>query len=120
MSYLHDDILDAALQVITDATSKVMHICTAEPTSRAEAISLSVGNKNASTVSSPTNGDTNGRKVTISAIADGTVTTEGDPTHWALIDDTRLLAAEALGNAQTVYVGNPWTLPATDITLPDA
>lgn len=120
MAFLHDDILDVALQTITDATSKVLHICSAEPTSRAEAISLSLGSKSAPTVGSPENGDSNGRKVVISAITDGSVTADGTAGYWALIDGTKLLATKALNATQVVTNGNPFTLPAIDITIPDA
>lgn len=119
MSFLNDDVRDDGLQVLTDATSKVLHICSAEPTSRAEAISLSLGSKTSPTVGAPQDGDTNGRKVVISAITDGSVTVTGTAAYWALIDGTRLLATQALASTQAVTNGNPWTLAATDITIPD-
>ena len=120
MSFLHDDIQDDGLQELTDAASKVLHICSQEPTTRTEAATTyTLGNKSAPTVGSPEDGDTNGRKVIVSAIADGSVTATGTATHWALIDGTRLLAVEALSSSQAVTSGNTFTLGAIDITIPD-
>lgn len=120
MAYLHDDVLDGGIQVLTDATSKVLHICSQAPTTRTEAATTyTLGNKSGPTVGAPTNGDSSGRKVVISAITDGSVTGSDDATHWALIDGTRLLAVQTLASSQTVTSGNTFTLGAIDITIPD-
>lgn len=93
--YLHTDVLDLGLTEITEATA--LHLCSAEPTNRSTAISLSLGNKTTPVVSAP--GDSSGlsiigRKVTISSVSDGAGTKNGDATYWALIDGSRLLAAQ--------------------------
>lgn len=121
MTYLHDDVLDDGLQVLTDATSTALHICSQEPTTRTEAVTTySLGSKTSPTVGSPTDGDTSGRKVAISAITDGSVSATGSGTHWALVDGTRLLAASTLnGGGQSVTSGNTFTLAAFDIEKPD-
>lgn len=123
-AYLHPDVLDNGLVTLTNATSKVLHICHTMPTSRAEAISYSVANKSGPTVGSPAARTPNGRKVTISAITDGSVTatstgTSDDAAFWALIDGTRLLAANDLSAPQMVTSGNTFTLAALDIGIPD-
>lgn len=121
MAYLNDDILDNGLQALTDATSTALHICSQEPTTRTEAVTTyTLGNKSAPTIGSPTNGDSSGRKVVVSAITDGSVTGTATATHWAIIDGTRLLATNSLGSSQAVTSGNTFTLPAIDITFPDA
>lgn len=119
MAYLHDDVQDNGLQVITDATSKELHICSAEPTDRASAIANSLGNQTGQSVGAPEDGDTSGRKVVAAAVAAGSVTSDGTAAFWAIIDGTRLLAADDLAATQVVTSGNPFTLPAIDITIPD-
>ena len=123
MAFLHSDVLDSGLSVLTNATSKVLHICHTEPTDRASAIANSVGNKSAPTVSSPAARTPDGRKVTISAISDGSITATStgasdDAEYWAIIDGTRLLAADNLSAAQMVTSGNTFSTAAFDIGIP--
>lgn len=121
MSFLHDDVLDAALDVIDDDTEN-LYICSAEPSTYAEAqTTYKLGTKATPTISAPANGDASGRKVTISAIADGTVDANGTASHWALTDNSasKLLAAGALSSSQVVTSGNVFTLTAFDIEIPD-
>lgn len=122
MAFLHDDIMDLALQGITNTGDRV-DICSQEPANVTEAISTyTLGNKTSATVGSPTDGDSSGRKVVISAISDGSVTGTDDATHWALSDTTSpqfLICANSLSSSQAVTSGNTFTLPAIDITIPD-
>ncbi len=120
MAFINDDVLDAALDEIINATSKVLHICSQEPTTYTEASSTyTLGNKSAPTVGTKADGDVSGRKCTISAITDGSVTGTDTATHWALVDGSRLLATEALASSQSVTSGNDFTLTAIDIEFPD-
>lgn len=114
---VHDDVLDGALSVIrTNATT--YHICSAEPTSRATAISLSLGNAAVtSTDFTLAAGDVSGRKVTV-AQKTGTVSANGTATHAAIIDGTRLLLVTTV-TSQSLTTGNPLTLPAFDYELRD-
>ncbi|RBO52973.1 hypothetical protein DSD19_11385 [Rhodovulum sp. BSW8] len=50
MTTLSTDILDAGLQEIRDAASPVLHLCSQEPASYAEAESYSLGTKTAPTI----------------------------------------------------------------------
>jgi hypothetical protein len=121
MPYLHDDILDAALQYIEDNVEN-LYICSAEPTTFAEANSTyKLGSKATPTITGPANGDTSGRKTTVDAITDGSVTGTGTATHWALTDDSasKLLATGALASSQAVTSGNTFSLTAFDIEIPD-
>lgn len=119
MAFLNDDVLDGALDVLIDATSKVLHICSSQPADFAAVAGVSLGTKTSPTVGTKANGDVSGRKCTISAITDGSVTGTGTASHWALVDGSRLLAAGALGASQGVTSGNAFTLTAIDIELPD-
>lgn len=120
MASLDDFVLDSALNVLTSDADE-LHLCSAEPLVYANVATYTLGNKASPTVSSPADRAGGGREVTISAFTDGTVTTEGNPTHWALIDtvNSRLLAVGAENTAQTIYVGNPWSTAALKIGIPD-
>src|SRR5688572_13938613 len=106
MSFLNDAVLDAALNVV--ATANALHICSQEPASYAEATSTySLGSKASPSIGAIENATPDGRKVTVAAINDGAVTSDGTATHWALVDtvNQRLLAAEALTAPQAVANG---------------
>lgn len=118
MPYLHPDVLDSGLNVLTNATSKVLHICPSEPADRAAAISSSLGNKTSFSIGAPGARTPTGRKVTTGAVSDGSVTSNGTASHYAIIDGTRLLAAGALQAGQAVTSGNAFTLAAFDIGIP--
>jgi len=120
MAFLSDSVLDNGLNVITEATSPELHICSSEPTDRATALSLSLGQKVGLTLSTPANGTPDGREVTVSAISDGAVDTNGTASHWALIDGTELIAANTLTSSQVVTSGNSFSLTAITIRIPDA
>lgn len=122
MSLVADRCLDAALQVLTSEVNR-LDICSSEPTTYTQATSTyTLGNKTSPTVGSPADASPNGRKVTISAITNGTVTGTGTAGYWALVDtsNSRLLAAGPLSATQAVTSGNTFTLTAFDIRIPDA
>lgn len=122
MAFLTDNAHDSGLAYLT-TNGTVVYICSAQPSNYTEASStFALGNKTGMTVGAATDGDVSGRKVTIPAITDGSVTASGTATHWALVKPTattELLAAGALGASQAVTSGNTFTLGATDIELPD-
>lgn len=120
MSFLNDEVLDQGLDYLTANGSRV-DVCNAEPTTYAEATStFSIGSKTGLTVGATANGDTDGRKVVIPAITDGTVDSDDDATHWALTDGSSiLLAVGALAATKSIVTGSPWTLNAIDITKRD-
>jgi len=124
MAYLHDNVLDAALNYIQDAADADnvdLHICSTEPTTYADATSTySLGSKADVTITGPAD-DTSGRKITVSAITDGTVSATGTAGYFALVNTstTLLLAAQELSSPQSVTDGNTFTVTATDIGLGD-
>ncbi len=120
MAFANDDAADAYLAVAPGAATR-LDICSQEPTTRTEAITTySLGNKTSPTIGSAGDAAPNGRKRTVSAITDGSVTSTGTATHWALTDGTRLLATGALSASQAVTSANTFTLAAFDIRVPDA
>jgi len=119
MPYIHDSVLDAALDYI-DTNCTALHICSQLPATLVEAnTTYSLGNKTPPTIGTPTDGDASGRKIVVSAISDGSVTASGTASHWALVSGTELLAAEELATPQVVTSGNVFTLAELDVTLPD-
>lgn len=120
MAYLHPDILDNGLSALA-GSNRVLHICSAEPTTYAEASSTyTLGNKSAPSIGSPGDRTPNGRKVTVGAISDGAVTGTNTATWFALVDTgtSRLLYARALASSQGVTSGNTFSLTAHDIGIP--
>jgi hypothetical protein len=121
MAYLNDRVLDNGLTVL-DTEANRLDICSAEPTTYAEATSTyTLGNKTSLSVGAPADRSPSGRKVTVAAITDGTVSGTGTATHVAVVDtvNSRLLAVQALSASQAVTSGNTFTLPAFDIGIPD-
>lgn len=124
MAYINDYVLDLALAYI-DTSANRLDICSQEPTTYTEAtVTYTLGNKTSITVSAPADrvAAGNGRKVTISAITDGSVTGTATATHWAIVDtgNSRLVATGLLSSSQAVTSGNTFTLAAFDIGIPDA
>lgn len=98
MGFLHDDVMDGGLQVLTDDIDS-LHFCTSEPIDYADALANSVGNKASPTVSAPQfragfSAPPDGRMVLIDAVAGITPTGSGVISHWAVLDTigSRLLA----------------------------
>ena len=125
MPTVQDRVLDLGLNVLdTEATH--IYICSAEPATFTAASSTNaLGNKNfgaGGVCGSPAAGSPNGRKVTTTAVTDGSVTATGTASHWAITDNTnsRLLATGSLSASQGVTSGNIFTLGAFDIRLPGA
>lgn len=116
--WANDSVMDAALDKI--ATGTVMVACSAQPTTRAEAVStyaladvtLDSGDY------TKANGDTNGRKVTIAQQTDITVDTGGTVTHVAICDGSNLLYVTTC-TSQVLTAGNTVTFPAWDIEFSD-
>lgn len=119
MAYLNDNVLDAALSYISTNTT-TLYICSAEPSTYTEASSTyALGSKSSPSVGAAQDGDTSGRKSTISAITDGSVATSGTASHWALTSGSILIAAGSLSASQAVTSGNTFTLTSFDIEIPD-
>lgn len=116
---LHTDVYDSGLSVLTNATNTVIHLCSSQPAVFADVATYTVGYKNSPTIGSPGARSPSGRKVTVSAVSAGTVTTNAaSGAYWAIVDSSRLLATKAVSSPQTVYTANPWSLASFDIGIP--
>ena len=121
MATLANRVYDSGLTVLDTEANRV-DICSSEPTTYTAATSTNtLGNETSISISAPTDGDTSGRKVTLSAIASGTVTGTGTATHYAITDtgNSRLLVTGSLSSSQSVTSGNTFSLTAVDIEIPD-
>ena len=120
MAFIADTVFDNGLTTL-DTNGTRLDITSQEAVSYAEATSTyTLGNKTVNT-GAPANGAVDGRRVTVPAITDGSVTGTGTATHWALTNgSTTLYATGPLTASQAVTSGNTFTLDAIDITLRDA
>jgi len=108
MATLNDDVLDALLAEIRDNANR-LDICSAEPTTYTQATSTyTLGNKTTPGFSTIGDRTPNGRKFTVNAITDGSVTDTDDATHFALVDtvNSKLLVTQALSSTEGVTDGN--------------
>jgi len=119
-NYLNDDILDDGLTAAETLTEN-LYINSAVATTFAEASSTyALGVKATPTFTGPADA-TSGRKITVDAITDGTVTASGTAAFWALTDDSTsaLIAAGPLAAGVAVVSGGTFTLTAIAINIPD-
>jgi hypothetical protein len=119
MPYLNDNVLDSGLSwLVTNGTR--LDICTAEPATYAEATSTyTKGNKTSLSIGSPGARTPSGRKVTVAAITDGSVTGTDTCGYYGITNGSNtLVAAGALAAGQLVTDGNTFTLTAFDIGIP--
>lgn len=116
--FASDAVLDSLLDKV--ATGTILTVCSAEPTSRAEAVTTY---KLADVVVDGTdftkaNGDVSGRKVTVSQQDDVPVDANGTATHVAICDGTDLLYVTTC-TSQVLTSGNTVTVPAWKIEVSD-
>lgn len=121
MPFISDEVFDQGLDY-ADTNGTRIDICSQEPTTYAEATSTyTLGNKTGLNTGATENGATDGRRVIVPAITDGSVTATGTASHWALTDGSSLLIATgSLTSSQAVTSGNTFTLDAISITIRDA
>jgi hypothetical protein len=119
---LEDRVLDFGLNVL-DTESSYLSVCSTEPTTIAIAATTGLlGFKSwgvGSVFGSPAAGSPlPSRKVTSVAVSDGTITTSGTASWWAVYAVGSLHAHGTLSSAQVVTAGNTFTLTAFDIKVP--
>lgn len=119
---ISDTVLDVSLSYIDDNCEN-LYLCNADPGLNFTQASSTykIGTKATPTISTPTDGDTSGRKIIVSAITDGVVDSSDTATHVALTDDSAslVLCSEELSSSKAIVTGSPFTLTEFDITIPD-
>jgi hypothetical protein len=116
---LMSNVLDAALDLIRLNATKVV-LCTAEPTNATEANSTYAIANSTVTWGAIAARAPNGRQITSSAVAGGTVTGTGTAAWTAYLNAGGTVLYAALDNAdQAMTAGNTWSQGASTIGLPD-
>ena len=115
--FINDDVFDAALDEFALATT--MHICSGDPADRAAANTNSLGNYTLTAGAGNgdytiANGDTSGRKITVTAQSGNNATATGTAAVVCGIDATRLVWKVDLSATQGVTSGNPLDVAAFD------
>ena len=121
MASLADRIMDNGLSVL-DTEANALHLTSQEATTYAEATATyTLGNATSISISAPSDRASGGRKETLSAITNGTLTSSGTATHYAIVDtvNSRLLATDSLSSSQAVISGNNFALSTMDIEFTD-
>lgn len=113
----NDLVMEAALDYVSTNANEC-YICTAEPTDRANAISLSLIAAATPSYSAAADGDVSGRKKTVQQISNQSITGTGDATHIALCSGTTLIYVTTC-TTQTLTSGGTVTIPAWDIEVED-
>lgn len=116
---VHDTVLDGAFDILDQAN--IMTACSAEPTTRTEAITtykLADIAMTPDTDFTKANGDTSGRKVTVAAKSGVAIDTTGTATHIALCDGSNLLYVTTC-TSQALTSGGTVDFPAWDIEIAD-
>lgn len=120
MAYINSRVQDNGLSAL-DTEANRLDICSTEPTTYTQATSTyTLGNKTSLSIGAPADRTPSGRKVTVAAFTDGSVTGTGEAAYWAIVDtgNSRLLAAGSLSASQSVTSGNTFSLAAFDIGIP--
>ncbi len=121
MATLGNRVFDNGLTVLDTEANKIL-VTSQEATTYTEAnATYALGNSTSLSINAPADRTGGGRKVTVAAISDGSITATGTATHYAIVDTTnsRLLATAALTASQSVTSGNTFTLATFDIGIPD-
>jgi len=116
--WVSDAVLDAALDKI--ATATIQTVCSAQPTTRAEAVTtyaladvvMAGGDF------TKANGTTDGRKTTVASKSGVTVDATGTANHVALCDGTVLLYVTTCTN-QVLTAANTMTFGSWSIEIAD-
>lgn len=121
MATLGNRVFDNGLTVL-DTEANAIHITSQEASDYTEATSTyTLGNSTSLSIGAPADRTGGGREVAVAAITDGSVSSTGTATHYAIVDtsNSRLLATGALNASQSVTSGNTFTLATFDVGIPD-
>ena len=119
MATLANSVLDDGLSTLTTNGTRI-DICTAEPTSYAEATSTYTLGTSSITTGSPADRSAGGREVSVGAVTDASVTGTGIAAFYAITNGSdTLYATGGLSTSQSVTTGNTFSLGSFTIGIPD-
>lgn len=119
MATLANSVLDGGLSTLTTNGTRI-DICSAEPTSYAEATSTYTLGTSSTTTGSPADRTGGGREVTVNAVTDASVTGTGIAAFYAITNGSDTLYATGnLSTSQSVTSGNTFSLGSFTIGIPD-
>ena len=114
---VHDNVLDGAFNVLQAST--LMIACSAQPTTRGEAVTtFALADVAMTSVDFVKADDTSGRKVTMAAKSGITIDNSGTATHIALVDAANLLYVTTC-TALALTAGNTVNFPTWKINIQD-
>ena len=121
MAYLGDTVFDSGLGAI-DTNTENLYLLSADPgLTWANIATYALGSKATPTIAAPSDRTSGGREVVIAAITDGSVTSTGTATHYALTDDSasEILATSTLSSNLSVTSGGTFATESFSIGIPD-
>lgn len=114
-----DAAMDALLDHIANNATH-LHVCSGNPTSRAQVITNSLGNVAIDSADfTKADGDTSGRKHTLAQQSIASASASGTGHCVAVIDATNLLRVSDLSADQAITSGNPVTVAGHDHEVRD-
>ncbi len=121
MAYINDEVRDQGLDwAVANATDLVA--CSQEPTTAGEVSTYEIARKAGVSITGPADDSGGGRKITVEAFDDGSLTSAGTASHWALVGAADLLVATgSMDSPVTLGASDLWRMTADlDISIGDA
>jgi len=120
MAFLSDNVFDSGLNYIVSKADRI-DLCSQEPQTYTEATATySLGNKTSGVnVNNPTDRSGGGREVLVDPVLNGTITSSGTATHWAITDGQfELIATGSLSSSQAVTNNSLFNTDSFTIGIP--
>lgn len=120
MAAINNSIRDNGLSSLVSNAEK-FYILSADPgLTWSNIASYALGSKSAPSIASPSDRSGGGRECVVAAITDGSVTSTGTWTHWAITDDSAstILATGAISAPVSVTSGQTFATDAFAVGIP--
>lgn len=121
MAAIHDNVLGNLSAGKVSGTD--MHICSTDPGVTYATVTANTLGTATDTMTGPAASTqaASGVEILFPQISAGTVTNDGDATHWAITNgSSQIIASGALSASQTVTSGNTFSLDQVSVAILDA